>query len=247
MDTILIVEDEALLRESLADLLAMNGYTVQTAKNGLEGLGKLRDLDIDLVLCDITMPVMDGYEFVKAVRASKSLELLPIIFLTARIEFASKLKGLELGIDDYITKPFEFRELKLKMRNLLHRQKKQAAQQVEPAPQGAAIPADTMFLKQLQLVLSEQMANSNLTTTAVASHMHMSLSTFSRHLKRLTGKVPNQYIREVRLERARQMIASGYGNITEIALACGFASLSYFSTCYKEQYGHSPGSEPGEP
>ena len=240
MITVLIVEDEASLQDSLSDMLAINGYGVVTANNGQEGLQQLQAHNVDLVLCDIMMPVMDGYEFVKHVRANAASEVLPVIFLTARVEFESKLKGLELGADDYITKPFAFRELSLKIRNLVHRQRKLVGEPVGAETPNTISQEDALFLKKLDLLLSEQLHIVNMSTSDVASMLNMSLSTFSRKLKKASGKVPNQYIRTFRLERARQMMHVGYGNLSEIAAASGFSSLSYFSTCYKEHFGVSP-------
>lgn len=242
MRTILVVEDEKSLRESLADMLAINGYKVRTAENGLQGLEVLAHAEIDLVLCDITMPKMDGYEFVQRVRSNTNTDVLPVIFLTAKAEFESKIHGLELGADDYITKPFEFRELRLKLRNLLERQDKlKRGQQILPA-NVLAEGADLLLLKKLNMYLNEHIKRGNLHVNEVAEALHMSASTFTRQLKKISGKVPNKYIREFRLETAKQMISAGYGNLSEVALATGFASLSYFSTCYKQYFGQSPGS-----
>lgn len=236
---ILIVEDEAVIRASLRDMLEMNDYQVDVAANGLQGLNAIEEKTPDLVLSDIMMPEMDGFELLEALKNKRETELLPIIMLTAKVELESKLHGLELGADDYITKPFEFRELKLKIHNLLQRYKK-LEEKLSAASTQNMDSQDAVFVRKLNLLFDEQIGNVHLSIEQVASQLNMSVSTFNRWHKRILGKSPNQYMKEYRLNRAKEMIRINYGSISEIAHKTGFGSLSYFSTVYTDFFGQNP-------
>lgn len=240
---ILVVEDEPSIRESLRDLLEIEGYQVLTAPNGESGLTILRQHKPDLIISDVMMPKMSGFEFLKAIRSNAETELIPVIMLTAMVELESKLEGLGLGADDYITKPFVFKEVNLRINNLLERRKKlfNAGYVSTKAPE--AVSQEVIFLKKLNLLVEEQLEEPKLSISMLAAQLHMSLSTFNRKAKKVTGKAPVQYIKEYKLQKARKMIRLNYGNITEIARKCGFSSSSYFSTSYKEFYGCSPKSD----
>ena len=162
--------------------------------------------------------------------------------MTAKVELESKLRGLEIGADDYITKPFEFKELALKISNLL-RTRKKLISKTGPANSSEPVSQDSIFIKKLNLLLNEQLDNSKLRIESVAFQLNLSLSTFQRKLKNITGKSPNQYIKEHRLLRARTMINVNYGNLSEIARQTGFGSLSYFSKAYKDFFGTTPSDD----
>jgi len=237
---ILIVEDEKAIRESLQDMLEINGYVVAIAENGLEGLKSIQEQKPNLIISDVMMPFMDGFELLRVMKSSFETELIPIIMLTAKVELESKLYGLELGADDYITKPFEFRELNLKINNLLVKHKKLT----DNINRGVkATSQDVVFIKKLHLLLDEQIDNSKLSIDIIASQLNMSISTFSRWHKKIIKSSPNQYLKEYRLNRAKEMIQLNYGNVSEIALKTGFSSLSYFSTVYTDFFGINPSDD----
>lgn len=241
--TILIVEDEDSIRESLQDMLEINGYNVTVAENGVEALKSIQEQKPDLIISDVMMPEMDGFEFLKAVKCNTKTELVPIIMLTAKVELESKLYGLELGADDYITKPFEFRELNLKINNLLQRYQK-LIKTLSTLPKENVIDSqDSVFIKKLNLLFDEQLDNSKLNMDDIASQLNMSSSTFNRWHKKIVGKSPNQYIKEYRLNRAKEMIQLNYGSVSEIAFKTGFSSLSYFSTVYTDFFGINPSDD----
>ncbi len=228
------------MRESLQDMLEINGYEITLAENGLKGLDAIQQQRPDLIISDVMMPEMDGFELLEKIREDTQTELIPVVMLTARVELESKLRGLELGADDYITKPFEFRELNLKISNLLRRREKLIHSSHTMPAKPSGMSQDAVFLKKLHLLLDELIEDPKLQMDAIASQLNMSLSTFNRRLKKVTGKAPNRYVKEYRLERSRQMIRLNYGNLSEVAFKTGFSSLSYFSSCYKEHFGTSP-------
>lgn len=240
---ILVVEDESAIRESLVEMLTINEFNASGAEHGLAGWQVITNNAPDLVISDVMMPKMDGFELLKKVRENKGTETLPVIMLTAKVELESKLHGLELGADDYITKPFEFRELKLKIGNLLQRREKMMSS-AHPGGNGMVLDSqEDLFLRKLNLLLNEQLEDAKLLTGSIADQLNMSLSTFNRRLQKVTEKSPNQYVKEYRLKKAQQMIRLKYGNISEIANKTGFGSPAYFSSSYKEFFGKNPTDE----
>ena len=237
---ILIVEDELAIRTSLVDLMEITGVSVRSAENGKVGLEKVGEKTPDLIISDVMMPEVDGYDFLKGIRANPKTRLVPFIFLTAKVELESKLHGMELGADGYITKPFEFRELNLKVRNLLLTKERYSQQKLQDPSPVEEHSQDTVFLKKLNLSLEEQLENTSLSTEDLAAQLNMSLSTFSRRLKKLTGLSPNQFMKEFRLKKAKDMIGVNYGTLSEIATKTGFSTLSYFSQSFKEHFGKNP-------
>ena len=237
---ILIVEDDEALKESISDMLEIKGYDVSTAQNGLLGINAVKEKKPDLIISDVMMPEMDGFEMLKEIKMNPDMDLIPIIMLTAKVELESKLKGLELGADDYLTKPFEFRELNLKIHNLLQSREKLVRKIVTTPQKFVVASQDDIFLNKLNLLLNEQLNNPKLLTESIASQLNMSLSTFNRRLQKITGKSPNQYLKEFRLNRAKEMIQLNYGNISEIANKTGYSSIAYFSSSYKDFFGNNP-------
>jgi len=237
---ILIVEDDAAIRESLTELLEVNNFRVRQAVNGKKGLEEVNGKLPDLILCDIKMPIMDGYEFLINIRKNAATELIPVIMITAKVDFESKLHGLELGVDDYITKPFEFKELFLKVTNLLNTRKK-IAQSLSVLPLTTSFQSqDEVLIKKLKLIIEENIERSSISVEDIAKQLFMSTSTFQRKIKCIINKTPNQFIKEYRLKRAKSMIQLNYGTLSEIAFKTGFTSLSYFSASYKNFFGHNP-------
>lgn len=176
------------------------------------------------------MPKMNGFQLLKAIRSNPELELIPVIMLTAKADSESMITGLELKADDYITKPFDVKILLLKVQNLLN---KERLLRTGKSDINKPVSRDEIFLNTLNSIIDNQLANTSLVTSDLASQLNMSLSTFSRNLKRISGKSPNSYLKEFRLHRAKEMIQSNSGNVSEIAVKVGFSSLSYFSSQYR--------------
>lgn len=238
--TILIVEDDTSIRESIVDMLEINGFEVISTENGKAGWDSIVKSSPSLILSDLMMPVMNGYELLEKVRKNSSTELIPFIMVTAKVDIESKLHGLELGADDYITKPFEFKELMLKITNLVEiRTKVMQRFHIDPG-QLNLDSEEKVFMNKLRFILEEHIDQSDISIDFLCDHLYVSSATLNRKIKKITGKSPNVVIKEFRLKRAKDMIQLNYGSLSEIAAKTGFNSLSYFSSSYKDFFGCSP-------
>lgn len=236
---ILIVEDNESFRNSLNDLLRFKNYTTHIAKNGADGLNSLKEFPADLIISDIMMPQMDGFEFLEHIRNERETELIPVILLTAKTDFPDRLKGLKLGADAYLAKPFHFRELEVVIEQLLTKQDA-IDRRISDKADSKELSADEKFLRKLKTIIETLLAKNDLEISEVCREMNTSYSTLHRQTKRLTGLSPKEYIRLTRLNRARALIREGYGTISEVAFACGFSSPSYFSQSYRSHFGIAP-------
>ena len=238
--SILIVEDDLHLRESLIDLFELAGFSVRSAVNGREGLRQIRAQLPDIVIADIMMPQMDGIAMLRRIRAQRATALIPVILLTARHMIESRLEGLETGADDYITKPFHARELITRVTNMIQTRKNLLLALYSEPSRVLAESQDESFLRRLRGILEETMGDPDLKIHHVCDAMKLGRSTIQKRLKLVTGKSFNRYLRDFRLERARDLLASNAATISDIAFQLGFNSLSYFSRAYKEFHGVSP-------
>lgn len=240
---ILYIEDEKHIRDTMTDIFELQGFDISTAGNGKEGLEKLKKNKPDIIISDIMMPEMDGFEFINIIRKNKETELIPLIFVTAKTLNTEKLMGLELGADDYIVKPFEFQELLLKVRNILNTRKK-LLQKLYTEPEKIITESqDEIFLKELKLIIEDKISDPDLSLDDIARSINYSTSTLQRRLKVITGKSVSQFIREYRLKRARALILLNYGTLSEIVKKTGFSNIQYFSQSYKEFFNISPSKE----
>lgn len=240
MIQILVIEDEADVRENLEEILRFKGYNVITAVNGLDGLEKIQNHQIDLVISDIMMPEMDGYELVKKVRESQSLIHIPVILLTAKTMVDEKIQGLEYGADDYITKPFNTKELLARVHNLIEVRKVLRNKSFMETPRKEVESVSDVFMRELYEIFTNNMENSFFAIEDVVSEMGLSKSTIQRRVKNYANKTFNQMLREYRLEQAKHLLEQKSGTISEIAFAVGFNSVSYFSYSFKNYFGYSP-------
>jgi DNA-binding response OmpR family regulator len=238
--SILIVEDDLHVRESLVDLFELAGFNVRSAENGRDGLRRIREQIPDLVIADIMMPVMDGVTMLRRIRAQRATSLIPVILLTARHMLESRLEGLETGADDYITKPFHARELIARVTNMIQTRKNLLLALYSEPSRVLAESQDETFLRRLRGILEERMGNPDLNIDQVCDDMKLGRSTIQKRLKHITGKSFNRYLRDFRLERARDLLAGNAGTISDIAFQLGFNSLSYFSRAYKGFHGVPP-------
>ena len=251
--SILVVEDNKELRTFLKNSLS-GDYTVITASNGEEGLQSAIDNLPDLIISDVMMPVMDGLEMVKHIKENNSICHIPIIILSAKASLDDRIAGLEQGIDDYITKPFSATYLKTRIVTLLHQRKSlqemYMAQLTESKnaiisgnltpSQPQITPFDEQFMQKVMEFMEQQMDNSELTIDAFAEHLMMSRTIFYRKLKSIIGLTPVDFIREIRIKRAVQLIDSGEYNFSQIAYMTGFSDPKYFSKCFKKVMGVTP-------
>ena len=251
LPTLLIVEDNPGLREYLG-LVLCDTYHVRLAENGAVALQMLAEVPaVDLVLSDLMMPVMDGYELLEKLKADDATRHLPFLMLTARAEPTDRLRALRLGVDDYLTKPFEEEELLVRIANLL---KNQAMRRLEGEPSdkepvAPATPptrlseAEQTWLENFEQYVRDYLASDALTIPALGEAFAMSESTLLRQLKRLTGLSPAQYLQQMRLDEARRRLENGEP-VATVARRVGYKDARSFSRSFKRRFGKLPRNFP---
>jgi signal transduction histidine kinase/DNA-binding response OmpR family regulator/ligand-binding sensor domain-containing protein len=248
---VLIVEDNTGVVAYLQSILKKH-YYVYVAGNGQEGIDLAQEYVPDLIITDVMMPEKNGFEVCEALKKDERTSHIPIVMLTAKSDVASKIEGLETGADAYLAKPFEKDELLVRLRKLLE------LRQVLQAKYGGAeafdrLPADPeqkdpsgptledRFLQKLQAAVEERMEDASLSIPEICQSMLMSHTQLYRKLKALTGKTPSQFIRSVRLQKARNLLQTTDLNISQIAYDVGFSDPNYFTRMFKQEFGIVPG------
>lgn len=240
---ILIVEDAEDLREYIAKELGQY-YKILTAGNGKEALGIIRSQKVDLVISDIVMPLMDGWELCRTIKNDTDLSYIPVILLTAIAGPESQISSLEAGADHYIEKPFSIELLKATVESLFHSREiiyKQLSE--SPLTHFNSITGnkiDQQFMVSLREIIIEHMSDENLDVEMLTTLMHTSTSTLYRKVKANTGLKVNEYIKICRLKKAAELLAQGSYKINEVAYLTGFSSASYFATSFLKQFNISP-------
>ncbi len=245
LPTILVVEDQAELREFLRLILA-DHYQVLTAENGSAALALLGEHpECRLVLSDLMMPVMDGFQLLESLKAQNSTRHLPVIMLTARAEGRDRLKALRIGVDDYLVKPFDEEELLARIHNLLKHQSDRRASRSDkahPAEKNEHLSAeDRYWLESFENHVRSCFTEDTLTVAGLAQYFHMSESTLLRQLKRLTGLTPVKYLQEMRLDAARRLLEERtFNSVARVAREVGYSNPQSFSRSFKRRFGKSP-------
>jgi DNA-binding response OmpR family regulator len=241
--TIVIVEDNEDLRFYLKDNLK-GQYYIEEATNGKEGWEKIKQLNPDLVVSDIMMPLMDGVELARKIKTETLTAHIPVILLTAMGSEEKQLEGLKAGVNDYITKPFTFEILASRIRNLMAQQKllqKRFHKQIEVNPGEVTItPVDEKFLKQALEIVEKHLDNPDFSVEDFSSEMYMNRVTLYRKILSLTGKAPIEFIRSIRLKRAAQLLTKSGMTVAEIAYEVGFNNPKVFSRFFKEEFKVTP-------
>jgi signal transduction histidine kinase/DNA-binding response OmpR family regulator len=242
-DFILIVEDNADVREYVRQNLA-DGYRVIEAKDGEEGFTKAQEYIPDLIISDVMMPKVDGYELARKIRGDELTSHIPIIMLTAKAAEEEKLQGLETGVEAYLIKPFSTKELQVRVRKLIEMRRKLRAQvkgkPVIKASELAVTSVDQQFLERLQKVAEENMEDENFQVEELSHKIGMGRRQLHRKLTALLDHSPTAYLRQMRLDRAKQLITKNAGTISEIAYMVGYSDVSAFSRAFREVFGQSP-------
>jgi signal transduction histidine kinase/ligand-binding sensor domain-containing protein/DNA-binding response OmpR family regulator len=237
--TILVVEDNEDLRFYLKDNLK-GQYHVEEATNGKEGWEKIKLLNPDLVVSDIMMPLMDGIELARSIKTETLTAHIPVILLTAMGSEEKQLEGLNVGVNDYITKPFTFEILASRIRNLLAQQKllqKRFQKQIDVNPGEVTItPVDEKFLKQALEIVEKYMDKPEFSVEDFSREMYMNRVTLYRKILSLTGKTPVEFVRSIRLKRAAQLLEKSGLSIAEIAYEVGFNNPKNFTKLFKEEF-----------
>ena len=238
---ILVVEDHSDLRDFIAESLNKT-YRVLTAATGKQGLALSQEHLPDIVVSDVMMPEMDGFELTNLIKKGPDTNHIAVVLLTARAAQESRLTGLGVGADDYLTKPFHLDELILRIRNIIDRQQKLQLRYQQQLKLDASTLTETVQDKFWQSVcnaIETQLDNPVFDVDALAASVNTSRRTLYRKLATLTGLKPNEVIRDYRLKRAKQFLTQGL-SVSETAYRVGFESPSYFGKCFKETYQITP-------
>ncbi|SOD97793.1 His Kinase A (phospho-acceptor) domain-containing protein [Spirosoma fluviale] len=241
---VLVVEDNKDLRTQLIDFLSVQ-YWLLSAPNGCQGLEQALAEVPDLIVSDVMMPEMDGYELVERLKSNERTSHIPVILLTARSSPESRLKGLQAGADDYLGKPFSLIELELRINNGLRTrqnlQKQFMAQPVltvsAPTPES---DREARFLSRVHQAILDNIELETLDVEWLASQAGMSRTQLHRKLTALTNLSPNRFIHRVRLERAAELLKEGELNVAQVAYKVGYNSQSYFAKVFQDYFGYSP-------
>jgi len=242
---ILIVEDNYDMRQFIRESLDAD-YIIEEAANGEQGVRKAEKLIPDLIISDMMMPRMDGNELVRILKNDEKTSHIPIILLTAKAGREDKLEGLETGADDYLTKPFDQKELQVRIKNLVNIRKKlqekyaRADYMVSGINKDRPGSIDQKFMFKVGETIEKHISEEEFNIEEFCSELAMSRTQLHRKIKALTGKSASLYIRSVKLANARKMIEEQSGNISEIAYSLGFSSPAYFTRCFREEYGYPP-------
>ena len=244
---VLIVEDNRDVVQYL-HICLKDDYRIVSAANGAEGLTKTLDLIPDLVISDVMMPVMDGLELCQKLKGDIQTSHIPIVLLTAKGDIDSKIEGLEFGADEYLAKPFEERELKARLKNVLHlrqilkeRYLSTAFGLLEQSTLDIQPTLDDLFIKDLKAFIEAHLEDPDLDVHILEKQFGMSRTTLHRKLAALTDMSATAFIRHVRLTTASEVLRDEKDKtISEIAYAVGFASLSHFSRCFHELFAMTP-------
>ncbi|MEO8173757.1 MAG: ATP-binding protein [Sediminibacterium sp.] len=242
---ILVAEDNTDLQQYILDILTPY-FQVEVAGNGILALEKATTLIPECIISDIMMPGMDGIELCKQLKNHAATSHVPVILLTAKAGSNSRVEGLQTGADDYLVKPFDAKELVVRISNLIEQRKqlrdRYSRQVISVQPESLTIvPGEQLFIQRVRQAIDENIDNDLFGVAELANAIHLSRSQLHRKLKALTGQSPNELIRNYRLERALQLLQQNGGTVTEIAFQTGFSSVAYFSKCFSDRYGYAPG------
>ena len=240
---ILIVEDNPDMQNYLVELLS-DTYCCDVASDGQQALDKAFESIPDLLLCDVMLPKLDGFQVTHALREDERTSHVPIIMLTAREDRNSRMEGLQEKVDDYLTKPFDDEELRLRIANLLDIRdilKNRYSHRFfdEPWPDQALNVKENGFMEKLENALNERHSDPEFDLLQMASVMYMSTRQLQRKLKAITGHNPAEFLRSFRLRRARELLRKG-SQVGLTADAVGFSSHAYFASCFKAQFAQTP-------
>ena len=244
--TILVVEDNLELLMLMKQLLSRK-YKVETARHGREAVELIEKTELDLIISDVMMPVMDGYELVKYVKNSVGYRHLPIIMLTAKTQETDKMDALTVGADEYMTKPFKMKELLLRIDNMIaNRQritrefKQQSIEEVKV--KNVTMPSpDNEFLEKAMTCVHNHLDDSDYDRDSFASDMGMSASSLYNKLRAVTGMNATSFIRDIRMKEACRLAKSTPGiRVSDLAYSVGYKDPKYFSTIFKKEFGMQP-------
>ena len=243
MIKVLVIEDNQDLRNYIKESLA-GQYHVLGAENGRTGINIAFSMMPDVIITDIMMPDFDGIRVCTQLKNDERTSHIPVIILTAKATPDDKLSGLRSGADDYITKPFSMDELKVRIANLLELREKLKLKYRNALVPGTgpdkALSVDDRFLEKVVIIINENIRNFEFDVGMLHEQLGMSRMHLSRKLKILTGLSPHALIRNIRLEKAAELLLHNTGNITEVANSVGISNPSGFTKAFRNYFGVSP-------
>ena len=244
--TVLVIDDNTDIRQYERTLL-QDEYVVLEAADGKEGLAVALKEVPDLVICDVMMPVMDGLELTERLKTNTATSHIPVIMLTAKNLEEHRAEGYEHGADSYITKPFHSKVLLARIENLLRQRQLlknlyQGAQEAEKEISESHLEdRDKQFLKQLQAIIQKNLSDSEFGVEDMGQQIGLSRVQLYRKVKAMTGSSVVDLLRKARLAKARRLLETRSMSVSEVAYEVGFSAPSYFTKCFKEEYGMLPG------
>jgi signal transduction histidine kinase/ligand-binding sensor domain-containing protein/DNA-binding response OmpR family regulator len=241
--TLLIVEDNSELRNYLKVEL-QDQYKIITATNGKEGLKLVNEYLPDIIITDVIMPEMDGLDFCKTIKSDIRTSHIPVLMLTAKALIDDRIESIEIGADAYMIKPFDMRLVKLRLEQLV-KSRKLIFDKYFSAISGVAenentTSIDKVFIQKILTYINDNISDSDLSVELLASELNLSRSQLYRKVKTLTGQTVNEFLRKIRLQRAKQILEKGSANVSEVCYHVGFGSPSYFTKCFKAHFGILP-------
>jgi len=240
---ILIIEDDNDVRQFLKEEIGIY-FEVVAAEDGVAGLEKVQEYDADLIVCDVLMPRMNGYEVTKKLKEDLQTSHIPVILLTALGTPENHLEGIESGADAYISKPFSVKLLLARIIKLIEqREKLREKFSSEPGLNRPAICStdkDKEFIDRLHLILEKEITNAEFSVDDFAVQMGLGRTVFYKKVKGITGHSPNEYLRIIRMKKAAEMLLSSNLTVAEVSYKVGINDPFYFSKCFKAQFGMAP-------
>ena len=240
---ILIVDDNKDMLQFISSCMKED-YQVYTATDGAAALELLQREQIDLIISDVMMPGIDGFELCRRVKSDINLSHIPVILLTARTTDVSRIEGLQLGADDYLTKPFNVEVLRLRVQKFIdweqdnHRQFRQKMD-IEPS-EITITPLDEQFIQKAIALVEKNISDSEFSVETMATEVGMARTTLYKKLMAITGLGPAEFIRTIRVKRGKALLETSQMQITEIAYAVGFTTVKSFTMNFKAEYGITP-------
>ena len=244
---LLIVEDNSDVRNYIRNNLEQE-YRILEAVDGEDGWNKSVDHIPDLIISDVMMPKIDGFELCKKLKTEERTSHIPIILLTAKATSQDKIEGFETGADEYIMKPFETDELRVRIKNLIEQRKRIhehfRKHGLVELDESKITDIDKKFLQKVLDAVNENISCTSFNVESLAERLSVHRSVLHKKIVSLTGEPPVEFIRIIRLKKAAELIEKKFGNLSEIALEVGFNNPAYFSECFKKQFGISPSQYP---
>jgi YesN/AraC family two-component response regulator len=235
----LIIEDNNDVVAYLQECLR-GQYKLEAANDGQEGIDKAVAIVPDIILCDVMMPVKNGFEVTKALKEDKRTSHIPIIMLTAKATQEDRIRGLKAGVDAYLVKPFDQKELEVRLQQLLQLRQKLQQRYANGLPKTKTPSQDDQFLRKIYDFIQQEIDNDQLSVHDISHHMHLSRMQVHRKLKALTGQSTTQLMRSIRMKKAKQLLEKTDMLVAEVAYSVGYSDPNYFTRQFVAHYGITP-------